>query len=327
MDGGAMLDRSQAPAPSRSLDAILPTRTGMPGKLRTNDLAQGGNCSTMSDKTHPSPTPRPDGEDGRLEALQNLRTATSVSMSPELFEKLYLTPANNKGGNLRRTFGNGAPLGLAGFIICLSPLSADLMGWRGAGGHGNASLGSFWFQGGILMIIGCVLEWVLGNTFPAVTFGVYGTFWMGFAATQTPAFAIGSAYAPGKSAIEGMETRGYHASNAWWLLFMAIMSLLFCVCALRTNVVLTSLFFCIMVQFTLQTGASLALANDFETNKLVAKHLGVSAGAFSFIASIAGWYLLTAELLAAVDFPYQLNVGHLGNVLKGKSHNQPGKEE
>ncbi|RCI16319.1 hypothetical protein L249_3200 [Ophiocordyceps polyrhachis-furcata BCC 54312] len=297
MDGGAMLDRSQAPAPSRSLDAILPTRTGMPGKLRTNDLAQGGNCSTMSDKTHPSPTPRPDGEDGRLEALQNLRTATSVSMSPELFEKLYLTPANNKGGNLRRTFGNGAPLG------------------------------SFWFQGGILMIIGCVLEWVLGNTFPAVTFGVYGTFWMGFAATQTPAFAIGSAYAPGKSAIEGMETRGYHASNAWWLLFMAIMSLLFCVCALRTNVVLTSLFFCIMVQFTLQTGASLALANDFETNKLVAKHLGVSAGAFSFIASIAGWYLLTAELLAAVDFPYQLNVGHLGNVLKGKSHNQPGKEE
>ncbi|RDA92004.1 hypothetical protein CP533_6033 [Ophiocordyceps camponoti-saundersi (nom. inval.)] len=325
MEDGAMADRNKAPAPSRSLDTILP-RTGTPGRLRTNDLGRGL-TNTMSDKIHPPTTPRPDGEEGRMEALHNLRTATSVSMSPELFEKLYLTPYNKKGGNLRRTFGNGSPLGLAGFIICLSPLSADLMGWRGAGGHGNASLGSFWFQGGVLMIIGCILEWVLGNTFPAVTFGVYGTFWWGFAATQTPAFAIGSAYAPGKSPLEGMETRGFQASNAWWLLFMAIMSLLFFVCSLRTNVFLATLFFCLVLQFTLQTGASLALANDLETNKAVAKNLVVSAGAFSFIASLAGWYLLTAELLAAVDFPYQLNVGHLSGVVKGKSQMRTGKEE
>ncbi|PFH58838.1 hypothetical protein XA68_13166 [Ophiocordyceps unilateralis] len=248
-------------------------------------------------------------------------------MSPELFEKLYLTPVNGKTSRLRSTFGNPAPIGLAGFIICLSPLSADLMGWRGAGGQGNASLGAFWFQGGVLMVIGSILEWVLGNTFPAVTFGVYGTFWWAFAATMTPAFAVGSKYAPGKSPAEGLETRGFEASNAWWLMFMAMMSLLFFICALRTNIMLCTIYFCLTWQFALQTGASLILAESFEENGPRARSMGKGAGALSFVAALAGWYLLVAELLAAVDFPYQLNVGHLSNVVKGKRQKEEGKRE
>lgn len=44
------------------------------------------------------------------EALKKLRTAASVSMSPELFEKLYLSPENKVKGDLRKTFGNPTPL-------------------------------------------------------------------------------------------------------------------------------------------------------------------------------------------------------------------------
>lgn len=44
------------------------------------------------------------------EVLQNVRSAATISMSPELFEKLYLAPQNSVKGDLRRTFANPTPL-------------------------------------------------------------------------------------------------------------------------------------------------------------------------------------------------------------------------
>ena len=46
----------------------------------------------------------------RNNLLQRVRTAGSISISPELFEKLYLTPENKVKGELRGTFGNPTPL-------------------------------------------------------------------------------------------------------------------------------------------------------------------------------------------------------------------------
>jgi hypothetical protein len=43
-------------------------------------------------------------------ALRHIRTAGSISISPELFEKLYLSPQNKVKGELRKTFGNPTPL-------------------------------------------------------------------------------------------------------------------------------------------------------------------------------------------------------------------------
>lgn len=43
-------------------------------------------------------------------ALQRIRTAGSLSISPELFEKMYLSPQNRVAGELRKTFGNPTPL-------------------------------------------------------------------------------------------------------------------------------------------------------------------------------------------------------------------------
>ena len=44
------------------------------------------------------------------ETLQRIRTAGTLSISPELFEKLYLTPKTPNKGNLRMTIGNPSPL-------------------------------------------------------------------------------------------------------------------------------------------------------------------------------------------------------------------------
>lgn len=44
------------------------------------------------------------------DALRRIRTAGSISISPELFEKIYLSPQNRVHGDLRKTFGNPTPL-------------------------------------------------------------------------------------------------------------------------------------------------------------------------------------------------------------------------
>lgn len=111
---------------------------------------------------------------GSDEALKRIRTAGSISISPELFEKLYLSPQNKVKGELRKTFANPTPLyvisrfsleytliycsALIGFLVSLSPLSCDLMGWRGAGGSGAAGTATYFFFGGLLMILGSLGE-------------------------------------------------------------------------------------------------------------------------------------------------------------------------
>ena len=43
-------------------------------------------------------------------ALRRLRTAGSLTISPELFEKIYLSPKNQVSNNIRSTVGNPTPL-------------------------------------------------------------------------------------------------------------------------------------------------------------------------------------------------------------------------
>lgn len=43
-------------------------------------------------------------------ALKRIQTSGSISISPELFEKIYLGPQNKVAGDLRKTFGNPTPV-------------------------------------------------------------------------------------------------------------------------------------------------------------------------------------------------------------------------
>ena len=49
-------------------------------------------------------------QESREDALQKIRTAGTLSISPELFEKLYLTPKTPSKGSLRGMVGNPSPL-------------------------------------------------------------------------------------------------------------------------------------------------------------------------------------------------------------------------
>lgn len=76
------------------------------------------------------------------ETLRRNLTADSVLLPipRDVFEKLYLNPQTPTAGNLRRTFGNPTPVALLGFLVAATPLGCITMGWRGAGGNGDAIL-------------------------------------------------------------------------------------------------------------------------------------------------------------------------------------------
>jgi uncharacterized protein len=112
-----------------------------------------------------------DSEDQLRRALTN----TNLTLTPELFERIYLSPQNKISGDLRKTFANPTPVAILGFAVGLFPLSIEFMSWRGSGGtFGTPSTTcSIWF-GGLLLMVGGIGEFILGNTFPFVVFFGYG---------------------------------------------------------------------------------------------------------------------------------------------------------
>ncbi|KAF2455069.1 GPR1/FUN34/yaaH family-domain-containing protein [Lineolata rhizophorae] len=257
---------------------------------------------------------------GSDEALRQIRTAGSISISPELFEKLYLSPQNQVKGDLRKTFGNPTPLALLGFLLSLSPLSCDLMGWRGAGGAGASGTATYMFFGGVLMLLGGVGEWILGNTFPFVVFCSFGAFWLGFGGTLQPFFNAYGAYStdPNNPA-EGLNEVGFNSGLAFFLLAMGLLCFVYFICALRTNVVFVLIFFTLVIVFCILAGAYWQTSNG---NTALASRLQIAGGAVAFVTCACGWWIFVAIMLAALDFPFQVPVGDLSSVIKGASERQ-----
>ncbi|MCJ1335619.1 hypothetical protein MMC09_000891 [Bachmanniomyces sp. S44760] len=266
-------------------------------------------------------------------ALRKIKTAGALSISPELFEKIYLSPQNKVAGELRKTFGNPTPIAIVGYLIALTPLSCDLMGWRGAGGDGSAGVGSYYFFGGLMMFSGGLLEWIIGNTFPAVVMVLFGMldlidpvgifFWtfisvthrFSFGATLTPSFNAYGAYSSDPSKpTDGLKSASFDASFAFFQLFMGLLSLCFLICSLRTNAIFVAIFVSLVMTFVLLAGTYWNLAAGHAAS---AAKLEVAAGAFAFMGTMAGWWIFLAQMLASVDFPISLPVGDLSHMIPG----------
>lgn len=72
------------------------------------------------------------------------------------------------------------------------------------------------------MIIGGVMEFILGNTFPFVVFCSFGGFWLSFAATLTPFYNAYGAYSPTDNPVDGLNTVGFNASFGAFILLMSL---------------------------------------------------------------------------------------------------------
>ncbi|KAJ6076895.1 hypothetical protein N7499_008876 [Penicillium canescens] len=243
--------------------------------------------------------------------MQGLTTVpTSVTLSAEQFERLYLTPITRHQPALAKQVGNPTPLALGGFVITTTPLSCCLMAWRGASGNGVALIGPIVFLGGLLLLITSILEFVLGNTFPCVVFGTIGGFWFAFAATMIPSFNAAAPYSStANDTAAGLSSTGFLNTYAFLFITMAVLMLIFMVCATRTNVVYTLIFLSLLIVFLLLSSAYWLLG---EGNAATGDRCVKGAGASLFVASLLGFYLLIVQLFEALEFPFYLPVGDLG---------------
>ncbi|RDW64465.1 transcriptional activator of ethanol catabolism AlcS [Aspergillus mulundensis] len=234
---------------------------------------------------------------------------TSVTLSAEQFEKLYLSPMTRQQPTLARRVGNPTPLALGGFVITTTPLSCCLMAWRGASGNGIAFIGPIVFLGGLLLLITSILEFILGNTFPCVVFGTIGGFWFAFAATMIPSFNAAAPYSSsGTSTTAGLSDPSFMNTFAFLLITMAVLMLIFLICATRTNLVYTLIFLNLLLVFLLLSAGYWSLG---EGDAVVGNRCVKGAGATLFVASLLGFYLLIAQLFDAVGLPVTLPVGDL----------------
>ncbi|KAJ5188147.1 GPR1/FUN34/yaaH protein [Penicillium cf. griseofulvum] len=244
------------------------------------------------------------------ERLNGLTTVpTSVTLSSEQFERLYLTPMTVRQSPLAKKVGNPTPLALGGFVITTTPLSCCLMAWRGASGNGIAFIGPIIFLGGLLLLITSILEFIIGNTFPCVVFGTIGGFWFAFAATMIPAFNAAAPYSSsGTDTAAGLASEAFMNTYAFLFITMAVLMLIFLVCSTRINVVYTLIFVFLLLVFLFLSAAYWQLGQG---NTAIGNRCIKGAGATLFVASLFGFYLLIVQLLESVGFPSFLPVGDL----------------
>ncbi|KAI0532862.1 GPR1/FUN34/yaaH family-domain-containing protein [Xylaria digitata] len=261
----------------------------------------------MSHQDYKAPT------EHRGKMLDRTATASGISISPELFEQLYLAPKNHVNGKLRRTVGNPTPLALGGFLLCSTPLSMVLLEWQGAGGfNGAAIVGSYFFLGGLLVLLGGIGEWILGNTFPATVFGIFGGFWLTFGATIVPGNGAYGIYSTSGIGAEGLDEPQFYATFSFLLVAMILLCTVLTVASIRTNVVFFLLLLLLVPTFGSLSASFFAVAHGLPERAKTLQHVGAG---LLFAVSLLGWYLFLASVLLSVEFPLMLPLGDLSTIV------------
>ncbi|KAB8078134.1 GPR1/FUN34/yaaH family-domain-containing protein [Aspergillus leporis] len=258
-------------------------------------------------------------EKNDIDTLRPIRTAESVfvPISRDAFEKLYLSPKHpSVKGDLRKKVGNPTPISLIGFLVAATPNACITMGWRGAGENGAAILPVFIFFGGLIQILGGIGEWMIGNTFSCALFFTYGTFWIVQGTSLMPLFATGLLYSPTANALEGMHTPSYNASVGFYYVALTILTLVYTICSVRTNVCLFTALLLLVIAFALLAGSCFQLALG---DAALAARLQFAGGAFSLALILPVWHIFIAQMLEAVDFPIAIPVGDLSTIILGRS--------
>ncbi|KAK3704136.1 hypothetical protein LTR37_013976 [Vermiconidia calcicola] len=269
---------------------------------------------------------RPNGNDDlhreetHESALNRVKSAGLLTISPELFERLYLNPQTQVKGDLRKIVGNPTPLGLVGFVVGLMPFACNLMGWQHSNigpNTGAANIGDYWFIGGPLLLIAGLLEFILGNTFTFVVFVSYAGIFFCLAASFQPFYNAAGAYSEsGLNNAEGALTPEFNGSFGFFLIACAILNVLFTICATRINVVFVVIFVGATMGFVLAASSRWCLANG---NVGAAGQLVVGVGASWFAISILGWYLLAIQLFTTMGIPAPFPVGDLSGTWAKKT--------
>lgn len=240
------------------------------------------------------------------------RTLTTVTLSPEQFETLYLQPREaRRSYPLAGTFGNPTPLGISSFLVAHVPLALDLLNLRGATAASSvAMLGAFYACAGMGLYLACIMEWIIGNTFPSVVFGTFGGFFISYGIINQPSMGIAASFAPAADSTNGVTatlagsaTPAYNVGLGFYFLVWGVLTFSFFLASLRTNAVFVLLFIAITMVFELiAAGYFHAATGNFATAAMEFK----VAGGFALVSGIAGFYVNFSLLFASVGYPFVL---------------------
>ncbi|KAI1075626.1 GPR1/FUN34/yaaH family-domain-containing protein [Whalleya microplaca] len=237
------------------------------------------------------------------------RSPTGVTMSPELFEKLYLTPKVPRSGDNHRRFANPTALGFLGFVIAASTFGMITMGWGGTNGLSPVA-GIFFFTGPVLMLLALVFEWIMGNFFSMMVMGLFAVFWLSFGLLQVPSLPLGAPYATPDDPT-GTASTEYNAAIGLYLLVWGFAFLTFFIFTLKINTVLA-------VIFGLTTTAAWILAAAYFKGSWgdydAASNLQTAGGAIIFVVSLLGWYMCFIIMAGEMRITLRLPVGDLSHL-------------
>jgi succinate-acetate transporter protein len=213
------------------------------------------------------------------------------------------------------------------------------VGWQGSGGSSVATTTiNIWF-GGVLLWFAAIGEFLLGNTFPMMVFFAYGAHFLSFATTSIPWYNAIGYFNPDGSGIgsPGVENQtavwtasyGKLVLPSWdrtpwvWLyvafypMVMCILSFIFLIGSLRTNLVFVLIFIFATIGFGLGAGAFFHLAHG---NTVVGLRLAKGLGACFFATGVLGFYFLLALVVAIMELPIpDIPVFDMSTVIKARS--------
>ncbi|KAJ2616610.1 hypothetical protein H4S08_000692 [Coemansia sp. RSA 1365] len=180
-----------------------------------------------------------------------------------------------------RKLANPAPLGLSAFALTTFVLSLH----NGAMGQPFGTppaivLGLAFFYGGLCQLLAGMWEFAQNNTFGATAFSSYGGFWMSYAVIITPGFNV----------LPALEDAGGTAKShalGIFLLGWAIMTFIFFLANLRTNLGLCLLFAFLDITFIL------LCAGDWTSTHNVTK----AGGYFGLFTALIAWYIAASDLI------------------------------
>ncbi|KAL3426981.1 GPR1/FUN34/YaaH-class plasma membrane protein [Phlyctema vagabunda] len=233
-----------------------------------------------------------------------------LTMTPKMFEKLYLTPKTPRVGNNNKRFANPTPVGLLGFVISTMTFSMVLMGWGGANGLYSVA-GIFFFTGPVLLILALIFEWIMGNFFPMMVMGLFAVFWLSFGVLQLPTLGLAAAYSATGDMAEGLASKEYNAAIALYCIVWGFALASFFVFTLRTNLVFATIFGLVTVAMFVLSGAYFKVSQGEFSD---AQNLQKGGAALLFVVGLLGWYMTVAIMFFEMRMGVTLPVGDLSHL-------------
>ncbi|EHK48688.1 hypothetical protein TRIATDRAFT_290277 [Trichoderma atroviride IMI 206040] len=210
----------------------------------------------------------------------------------------------------RRSLANPSALGYGGFAATLMTLSLSGMGFRSISNQ-SVFVANLCFLAGVGLLVSAQWEMVRGNTFDYTVLGAFALYYGGYGVLLLPSSGVLESY-------QG-QTADYHNAFGIYLLVWSILNLFFFIASLPTGAPNIVVYGALELSYIFNCIGHFVRADG---NILTSMKLMKVGGAFGFVSSLAGFYMLGHELCRDV-LPFRFpvyNTSRLASVVKSSEH-------